>query len=197
MVEVLQSAFQMRQICIVHYSFLRLLSVLRQRIDCLLMFRCSETTKKDKLMVHLIIGLTTLAIIRQACSSHHQLIFGFASDSICQTQPKLLQILRRQCCLANIFGVETKYERYQKSSWRPFVKKSQRNTKKGFCSKLFSGRFDTSGSLIPLSVSEISGCEAFLTCTRTRNWVFQDLDINQGLCECEWPFRCLDMFWTS
>ena len=33
---------------------------------------------------------------RQACSSHHQLIFGFASD-ISQTQPKL-QILRRQCC---------------------------------------------------------------------------------------------------
>ena len=29
------------------------------------------------------------------------LIFGFASDSvsICQTQPKRLQILRRQCCL--------------------------------------------------------------------------------------------------
>ena len=28
---------------------------------------------------------------RQDCSSHHHLIFGFASDSICQTQPK--------CCL--------------------------------------------------------------------------------------------------
>ena len=41
-----------------------------------------------------------------------------------------------------------------------------------FISRTFSGRFDTSGSLIPLSVSEISGCEAFLTCTRTRNWVF-------------------------
>ena len=38
---------------------------------------------------------------RQACSSHHRLVFGFASDGIClwQTQPKLPQILRRQCCL--------------------------------------------------------------------------------------------------
>ena len=28
-----------------------------------------------------------------------RMIFGFASDGICQTQPKWLQILRRQCCL--------------------------------------------------------------------------------------------------
>ena len=41
---------------------------------------------------------------RQACSSYHQLIFGFASDiCICQTQPKW-EILRRQCCLTACYN---------------------------------------------------------------------------------------------
>ena len=41
---------------------------------------------------------------RQACSSYHQLIFGFASDIyICQAQPKW-EILRRQCCLTACYN---------------------------------------------------------------------------------------------
>ena len=51
---------------------------------------------------------------RQACSSHHQLIFGFASD-ISQTQPKL-QILRRQCCPGRRWTSKLRESRFSRIS---------------------------------------------------------------------------------
>ena len=49
---------------------------------------------------------------RWACSSHHQLVFRFSSDSICPTQPKWPQILRRQCYLAKASKISDSSHKY-------------------------------------------------------------------------------------
>ena len=48
-----------------------------------------------------IVFVACVVSVRQACLSHNQirLLFGYASDYICQTQPEYPQIVTRQCCL--------------------------------------------------------------------------------------------------
>ena len=48
-------------------------------------------------LVELLSNLTSL-LLRQASSSYHQLIFGFASDCVFVKLNQNKQILRRQCC---------------------------------------------------------------------------------------------------
>ena len=49
-----------------------------------------------------------LVFCRQACSSHHQIVIGICFwFTICQTQPKHPQIVRRQCCLLSCWFMGT------------------------------------------------------------------------------------------
>ena len=67
-----------------------------QAIDC---FKFCVIWSDCYIVCRLKHSILRLCHMRQACSSHHKICFWF---SICQTQPKYPQIVKRQCCLCHM-----------------------------------------------------------------------------------------------